>query len=131
MPEVQVVVAHRARATLRVGDVFLKVDLGRAGIDAEVAAIGDLQPDHVFVSEDQVTGIIDWSSAGAGTHRTTSPSSPWDTRNTWTTFWPDTGTITESRSSIRASSNSSRTKLGHSTPSERSSASLRGEIAVI
>lgn len=66
MPEVQVVVAHRARATLRVGDVFLKVDLGRAGIDAEVAAIGDLQPDHVFVSEDQVTGIIDWSSAGAG-----------------------------------------------------------------
>lgn len=38
-PEVQVVVAHRARATLRVGDVFLKVDPDRAGIDAEVAAM--------------------------------------------------------------------------------------------
>ncbi|NAZ74340.1 phosphotransferase [Kineococcus sp. T13] len=177
MPEVQVVVAHQARATLRVGDVFLKVDPDRAGIDAEVAAMasvpvptprvlwrrhpvlalervpgtalgtfghpspvgpaawtaagaalravhetpspvpasagpadrlaqrledacewilaheavpadvlernrelarlvlrpappafthGDLQPDHVFVDDDHVTGIIDWSSAGPG-----------------------------------------------------------------
>jgi aminoglycoside phosphotransferase (APT) family kinase protein len=177
MPEVHVIVAHQARATLRVGDVFLKVDPDRAGIDAEVAAMalapvptpqvlwrnhpvlaiglvqgtalgkyghrspvgprswtaagaavralhdttplpswdgesvdelaerldeacawilkneavpvevlehnrrlaqlvlrpytpvfahGDLQPDHIFVIEDQVTGIIDWSSAGPG-----------------------------------------------------------------
>jgi hypothetical protein len=39
LPEVHVIVAHRARATLRVGDVFLKVDPDRAGIDAEVAAM--------------------------------------------------------------------------------------------
>jgi hypothetical protein len=37
--EVQVLVAHQARATLRVGDVFLKVDPDKAGIDAEVAAM--------------------------------------------------------------------------------------------
>lgn len=177
LPEVQVVVAHQARATLRVGDVFLKVDPDRAGIDAEVAAMasaavptprvvwrrhpvlaielvpgtalgtfghpspvgraswaaagaavraihetplpvpapagptgtlaqrldeacewvlahdvvpaevvdrnrrlaslvlrpstpvfthGDLQPDHVFVADDHVTGVIDWSGAGPG-----------------------------------------------------------------
>ena len=175
-PEVQVIVAHQARATLRGGDVFLKVDPDRTGIDAEVAAMalvpvptpevlwrndpvlaiglvqgtalgkygyrspvgppswtaagaaaralhdtplpswagqsvdelverldeacawiltneavpvevldhnrrlaqlvlrpytpvfahGDLQPDHIFVAEDRVTGIIDWSSAGPG-----------------------------------------------------------------
>ena len=39
LPEVQVVVAHQARVTLRVGDVFLKVDPDEAGIDAEVAAM--------------------------------------------------------------------------------------------
>jgi len=39
LPEVEVLVAHQARATLRVGDVFLKVDPDRAGIDAEVAAM--------------------------------------------------------------------------------------------
>jgi aminoglycoside phosphotransferase (APT) family kinase protein len=176
LPEVQVIVAHQARATLRVGDVFLKVDPDRAGIDAEVAAMalvpvptpkvlwrnhpvlaialvhgtalgkfghpspvgpaswtaagaavravhdtplpswsgqsvdqlaerldeacewllandtiptevlehnrrlaqlvlrpytkvfahGDLQPDHIFVTDDQVTGVIDWSGAGPG-----------------------------------------------------------------
>lgn len=39
LPEVEVLVAHQARATLRVGDVFLKVDPDRTGIDAEVAAM--------------------------------------------------------------------------------------------
>ncbi len=176
LPEVEVIVAHQARATLRVGDVFLKVDPDKAGIDTEVAAMalvpvptpqvlwrnhpvlaiglvhgtalgkfgypspmgpaswiaagaavravhdtplpswaaksvdelaerldeacewilandavptevlehnrrlaqlvlrpytpvfahGDLQPDHIFVTNDQVTGIIDWSGAGPG-----------------------------------------------------------------
>ncbi|CAM5470442.1 aminoglycoside phosphotransferase [Streptomyces spiroverticillatus] len=37
--EVQVVVAHSERATLRVGDVFLKVDPDQDRIDAEVAAM--------------------------------------------------------------------------------------------
>ena len=39
MDEIQVVVAHSERATLRVGDVFLKVDVDQAHIDAEVEAM--------------------------------------------------------------------------------------------
>lgn len=39
MDEVQVVVAHAERATLRVGDVFLKMDADQARIDVEVEAM--------------------------------------------------------------------------------------------
>ena len=39
MDEVEVVVAHSERATLRVGDVFLKVDADQARLDAEVDAM--------------------------------------------------------------------------------------------
>jgi len=39
MDEIAVVVAHSERATLRVGDVFLKVDADRARIDAEIEAM--------------------------------------------------------------------------------------------
>jgi aminoglycoside phosphotransferase (APT) family kinase protein len=39
--EVKVVVAHSERATLRVGDVFLKVDGDQARLDAEVAAMAE------------------------------------------------------------------------------------------
>lgn len=39
MEEVEVVVAHSERATLRVGDVFLKVDGDQARTDAEVEAM--------------------------------------------------------------------------------------------
>ncbi|MET7451338.1 phosphotransferase [Streptomyces sp. NPDC005574] len=39
MNEVEVVVAHSERATLRVGDVFLKVDVDQARIDVEVEAM--------------------------------------------------------------------------------------------
>ncbi|MDX2600737.1 phosphotransferase [Streptomyces caniscabiei] len=39
MDEVEVVVAHSERATLRVGDVFLKVDADQARIDAEAEAM--------------------------------------------------------------------------------------------
>jgi len=39
VPEVQVVVAHQERATLRVGDVFLKIDADQARTDVEVAAM--------------------------------------------------------------------------------------------
>ncbi|MFF6883938.1 phosphotransferase family protein [Streptomyces sp. NPDC012421] len=39
MDEVEVVVAHAERATLRVGDVFLKVDADQARADAEVEAM--------------------------------------------------------------------------------------------
>jgi aminoglycoside phosphotransferase (APT) family kinase protein len=37
--EVEVVVAHQERATLRVGDVFLKVDADQARIDVEIEAM--------------------------------------------------------------------------------------------
>ncbi len=37
--EIKVVVAHRDRATLRVGDVFLKIDADQARTDAEVEAM--------------------------------------------------------------------------------------------
>ena len=43
MEEVEIVVAHSERATLRVGDVFLKVDPEQARIDVEVEAF-DLVP---------------------------------------------------------------------------------------
>ncbi|MDH6514275.1 aminoglycoside phosphotransferase (APT) family kinase protein [Streptomyces sp. SAI-208] len=39
MDEVEVVVAHSERATLRVGDVFLKVDADQERLDVEVAAM--------------------------------------------------------------------------------------------
>ncbi|KKD07671.1 phosphotransferase family protein [Streptomyces sp. WM6386] len=39
MDEVTVVVAHSERATLRVGDVFLKVDADQARVDVEVEAM--------------------------------------------------------------------------------------------
>jgi aminoglycoside phosphotransferase (APT) family kinase protein len=37
--EVEVVVAHQERATLRVGEVFLKIDADQAGTDVEVEAM--------------------------------------------------------------------------------------------
>jgi hypothetical protein len=37
--EVEVVVAHQDRATLRVGEVFLKVDADQAMTDVEVEAM--------------------------------------------------------------------------------------------
>lgn len=39
MDEVKVVVAHSERATLRVGGMFLKVDVDQARIDVEVEAM--------------------------------------------------------------------------------------------
>ncbi len=39
MVEVEVVVAHKERATLRVGDVFLKIDSDRTRADVEVSAM--------------------------------------------------------------------------------------------
>ncbi|XVV00206.1 phosphotransferase family protein [Actinosynnema sp. CA-248983] len=39
VPEIEIVVAHRERITLRVGDVFLKVDCDQARIDVEVEAM--------------------------------------------------------------------------------------------
>ena len=43
MQEVEVVVAHNERATLRVGDVFLKIDADQTRTDVEVEAM-DMAP---------------------------------------------------------------------------------------
>jgi hypothetical protein len=94
--EVAVVVAHHERATLRVGEVFLKIDVDQRNTDVEVEALalapiptpqvvgnrelagaalrpwssafihGDLQVAHVFIENDDVTGVIDWSEAAQG-----------------------------------------------------------------
>src|ERR1700734_36107 len=40
MEEVEVVVAHHERATLRVGDVFLKIDADQRNTDVEIEAMG-------------------------------------------------------------------------------------------
>ena len=40
MEEVEVIVAHHERATLRVGDVFLKIDTDQPRIDLEIEAMG-------------------------------------------------------------------------------------------
>ena len=39
MGEVEVIVAHHERATLRVGDVFLKIDADQMRTDAEAEAM--------------------------------------------------------------------------------------------
>src|SRR5512144_1853583 len=39
MAEIEVVVAHRERATLRVGEVFLKIDADQTRTDVEVEAM--------------------------------------------------------------------------------------------
>ena len=47
--EVEVIVAHRERATLRVGDVFLKIDAYQARTDVEVVA-EELGPSRRWVT---------------------------------------------------------------------------------
>src|SRR3954468_17765339 len=57
--EVTVVVAHSERATLRVGDVFLKVDADQAHIDVEVAemALGPVPTPKVLGRKPPVLAI--------------------------------------------------------------------------
>lgn len=48
MDEVKVVVAHSERATLRVGDVFLKVDADQARIDVEAMSLAPVPTPEVL-----------------------------------------------------------------------------------
>lgn len=79
MDEVQVVVAHSERATLRVGDVFLKVDADQARIDAEVRAMSLApRPSKVTRSPASSTGprratALGRFDAGRSTSRWCSP----------------------------------------------------------
>ncbi|WNV76529.1 phosphotransferase [Geodermatophilus sp. DSM 44513] len=59
MGEVEVVVAHRERATLRVGDVFLKVDADQTRTDVEVEAMAraPVPTPHVLWREPPVLAL--------------------------------------------------------------------------
>ncbi|MFF3111227.1 phosphotransferase family protein [Kitasatospora sp. NPDC057904] len=102
MDEVEVVVAHSERATLRVGDVFLKVDADRARMDVEVEAmaLAPVPTPEVLWHEPPVLAIAAlpgralgrlgepstaspaaWAAAGAAARRLhDAPLPPWSAR---------------------------------------------------
>jgi hypothetical protein len=59
MKEVEVVVAHSERATLRVGDVFLQIDADQARADAEVEAmaLAPIRPPEILWRKPPVLAI--------------------------------------------------------------------------
>ncbi|PSK86937.1 hypothetical protein CLV63_13354 [Murinocardiopsis flavida] len=67
--EVEVVVAHSERATLRIGDVFLKVDADQARIDAEaeVMALAPVPTPEVLWCRPPVLAIAALPGATLGT----------------------------------------------------------------
>ena len=99
MQEIEVVVAHTERATLRVGDVFLKIDADQRNIDVEVeamalapvptpevlwrkppvlalAAVGGTALGHL--GEPSAASPAAWAAAGAAVRRLhDAPLPPW------------------------------------------------------
>jgi hypothetical protein len=57
MAEVQVVVAHSERATLRVGDLFLKIDADQARADAEAEAMAPVPTPQILWRKPPVLAI--------------------------------------------------------------------------
>ncbi|GAA1596286.1 phosphotransferase [Kribbella hippodromi] len=102
MDEVEVVLAHSERATLRVGDVFLKVDGDQARIDREVEALALVpvpaprvlwrQPSVLAISavpgtvlatlgEPSTASPAAWAAAGAAVRKLhDAPLPPWTSR---------------------------------------------------
>jgi aminoglycoside phosphotransferase (APT) family kinase protein len=80
-PEVQVVVAHRQRATLRVGDVFLKIDPDRAHTDVEVEAmaLAPVPTPQVLWRQPPVLALAALPGAALGRlgERTSAPPAAW------------------------------------------------------
>ncbi|TWV56361.1 phosphotransferase [Streptomyces misionensis] len=78
MDEVEVVVAHSERATLRVGDVFLKVDADQARIDVEVEAmaLAPVPTPKLLWREPPVLAIAAVPGRALGRLGEPSPSSP-------------------------------------------------------
>ncbi|GAA3853978.1 phosphotransferase family protein [Streptomyces sedi] len=78
MDEVKVVVAHSERATLRVGDVFLKVDADQARIDVEVEALAlvPVPTPRVLWREPPVLAITAVPGTALGRLGAPSPASP-------------------------------------------------------
>jgi aminoglycoside phosphotransferase (APT) family kinase protein len=103
MEKVEVIVAHEARVTLRVGDVFLKVDSDQTNLDTEIAAIGMApiptpkilwqKPSVLAISAVQGTALgrlgeaspaspAAWSAAGAAARRLhDAPAPSWPSRS--------------------------------------------------
>ena len=64
--EIEVVVAHRERATVRVGDVFLKIDGDQTRVDLKVQAMGDALSDLATLTLGHPEHL-DYVIAGYGT----------------------------------------------------------------
>ncbi|MFJ1586046.1 phosphotransferase family protein [Streptomyces sp. NPDC088197] len=78
MDEVNVVVAHSERATLRVGDVFLKVDADQARIDVEVEAmaLAPVPTPEILWREPPVLALAAVRGTALGRLGEPSPASP-------------------------------------------------------
>jgi hypothetical protein len=76
--EVQVVVAHRERATLRVGDVFLKIDADRERLDREAGAMASatIPTPDVLWRRPNVLALAALSGAALGRLGAPSSASP-------------------------------------------------------
>ncbi|GAB2693465.1 phosphotransferase family protein [Nocardia thraciensis] len=101
--EVEVVVAHHERATLRVGNVFLKVDAdrGRAAVEVEAMAMAPIPTPEVLwhkppvlalaalpgtalgrLCEPSTASAAAWAAAGAAVRKLhDAPPPPWPGRN--------------------------------------------------
>jgi aminoglycoside phosphotransferase len=79
--EVEVVVAHHERATVRVGDVFLKIDANqaRAGIEAEAMAIAPIPTPEVLWRKPPVVALaaIGGTALGRLGERSTASPAAW------------------------------------------------------
>jgi hypothetical protein len=66
--DVEVVVAHRERATLRVGEVFLKVDADqtRAGVEVEAMAVAPIPVPEVLWRRPPVVALAAVSGTSLG-----------------------------------------------------------------
>lgn len=78
MQEVEVVAAHSERATLRVGDVFLKVDTDQARIDREVEAmaLAPIPTPEVLWRKPPVLALAAVPGSALGLLAEPSPASP-------------------------------------------------------
>jgi aminoglycoside phosphotransferase (APT) family kinase protein len=78
VPEIEVVVAHSERATLRVGDVFLKIDTDPSRTDVEVAAmaLAPLPTPEVLWRKPPVLALAAVPGTALGCLGEPSPASP-------------------------------------------------------
>jgi aminoglycoside phosphotransferase (APT) family kinase protein len=78
VPEVEVVVAHSERATLRVGDVFLKIDSdpARTGREAEAMALAPIPTPEILWRKPSVLALAAVPGTALGRLGEPSPASP-------------------------------------------------------